>query len=81
MKILKVNFLEEGGNVIRYENKVYMLFVRYVREVVSGWCLCGSRKFELCYILEFVIGVFEEVGLGFEINLLLEFDILIILRV
>lgn len=81
LKILKANFSEEGGNAIRYENKVYMLFVRYVREVASGRRSCGSRKLELCHILEFVTGASEEAGLGFEINPSPEFDIPIISRV
>ena len=58
-----------------------MLFVRYVREVASGRRSCGSRKLELCHILEFVTGASEEAGLGFEINPSPEFDIPFISRV
>lgn len=79
LKILKPNFSEERGNAIRYENKVYMLFVRYVREVANGRWSCGSRKLELCHFLEFVTGASEEPVLGFEISI--EFDIPIITRV
>ena len=79
--MLKPNFSEEGSNAIRYEKEVYMLFVRYVREVASGRRSCGLRKLELCHILEFVTGASEEPVLGFGMNPSIEFDIPIITRV
>ena len=62
LQTLKPNFSEEGSNAIRYEKEVYMLFVRYVREVASGRRSCGRRKLELCHILEFVTGASEELS-------------------
>lgn len=81
LQMLKPNFSEEGSNAIRYEKEVYMLFVRYVREVASGRRSCGLRKLELCHILEFVTGASEEPVLGFGMNPSIEFDIPIITRV
>lgn len=78
--MLKPNFSEEGSNALRYEKEVYMLFVRYVREVASGRRSYGSRKLELCPILEFVTGASEEPVLGFGMNPSIEFDIPIITR-
>ena len=75
LQLLKANFSEEGSNAIRYEKEVYMLFVRYVREVASGRRSCGTRKLELCHILEFVTGASEEPVLGFGIHPSIEFDI------
>ena len=80
LQMLKPNFSEEGSNALRYEKEVYMLFVRYVREVASGRRSCGSRKLELCHILEFVTGASEEPVLGFGMNPSIEFDIPIITR-
>ena len=81
LQMLKPKFSEEGSNAIGYEKEVYMLFVRYVREVASGRRSCGSRKLELCHILEFVTGASEEPVLGFAMNPYIEFDIPVITRV
>ena len=81
LQMLKPKFSEEGSNAIGYEKEVYMLFVRYVREVASGRRSCGSRKLEFCHILEFVTGASEEPVLGFAMNPYIEFDIPVITRV
>ena len=81
LQILKPHISEHGNNVIRYEKEVYMLFVRYVREVASVSGSCGSKKLGLCHILEVDTDAYDEPVLGFEINPSIEFDIPIITRV
>ena len=43
--MLKPNFSEEGSNALRYEKEVYMLFVRYVREVADGHVGVGNLSY------------------------------------
>ena len=73
LQILKPEFSEEGSNTRGYEKEVLQLFVRYVREVVSGRRSCGQRHLELCHILEFATGASEEPVLGFGMDPSIEF--------
>ena len=53
--LLKAEFSEEGSNSRPYENAVYSMFVKSVREASSG-----RRVVTLENILEFVTGVSDE---------------------
>ena len=66
--LLEAEFSEEGSNSRPYENAVYAMFVKYVREASSG-----RRVVNLENILEFVTGVSDEPPLGFGMGPHLEF--------
>ena len=38
--LIKSNFAEDGSNERLYQNRVYNIFVKYLREAGSKYCCC-----------------------------------------
>ncbi|XP_070581511.1 uncharacterized protein [Ptychodera flava] len=64
ISLFSVDFSPEGSNNRMYENKVYSLFLKYLREVASG----RRGSLTLNHILQFATGTDEEPVLGFTIR-------------
>ena len=62
--LLKPSFSEDGTNARKYENDVYAVFSKYVRETAGG----RRGTVTLGSILQFVTGLDEEPPLGFGIQ-------------
>lgn len=73
--LLPPKFSEEGSNALLKEKEVYALFIKYMREVASGWRTSGSHGITLSCLLEFVTGGSEEPVLGFSVIPSIEFVI------
>ena len=67
--LLKPSFSEEGTNAHKYENDVYAVFTKYVRESADG----RRGSVTLGSILQFATGLDEEPPLGFELQPCIQF--------
>ena len=56
MSLLKPNFAEDGSNEHLYQNKVYNIFVKYLREA-------GSKYFVVVIVVLFLVDIFKAIFL------------------
>ena len=56
MSLLKPNFAEDGSNEHLYQNKVYNIFVKYLREA-------GSKYFVVVIVVLLLVDIFKAIFL------------------